>query len=51
MHGSLEEGGGIGEAEVHYSWYIGALRGFECCFVLVFFSDVDIVIAPADVEL
>jgi hypothetical protein len=51
MHGPLEEGRGVGEVEVHHSQYIGPLWGFECRFVLVFFGDTDVVIAPSDVKL
>jgi hypothetical protein len=51
VHGSLEEGWGIGKAEIHDAWDVGALWGFKRCFMLVFFRDADIVIAPADIEL
>ena len=51
MHGSLEERWGIGEAEVHDAWDVGALWGFERSFVLVFFCDADVVVAPADIKL
>jgi hypothetical protein len=51
MHGSLEERWGIGETEVHDVWDVGALWGFECGFVLVFFRDADVIVAPADIEL
>jgi hypothetical protein len=51
VHSSLEERGGIGEAEVHNPRYLGALWGFECCFVLIFLRDANVVIAPSDIEL
>ena len=50
VHGPLEERRGVGETEVHDSRYVGPLWGFEGRFVLVFFGDTDVVVAPPDVK-
>ena len=51
VHGSLEEGWGIGKAEVHNVWDVGALWGFKRCLMLVFLRNADVVIAPVYIKL
>ena len=51
IHEVLESGGGIGEAEEHYSGLEESLMGDEGSFPLMSIFDLDILISPLDVKL
>ncbi len=51
VHGSLEGGQGVGESKEHNAWFKESFWGFEGCFPLVPFLDLDIVIPPPYVKL
>ena len=51
VHECLESWEGITAAEKHDSGFVEAKGGDEHGFPLVFFSDVDVVVSPADIEL
>ena len=51
VHECLKGRRGIAEAKEHYGGFIESKRGDERCLPLVFLSDTDVVIAPADIKL
>jgi hypothetical protein len=51
VHGSLKEGGSIGQSEVHNMGNVGAKLGFDGSFVLILFIDADVIVAHAYIKL
>ena len=51
IHEHLKSWGSITEAKEHYSGFKEAERSDECHFPLVFFPNVNIVIAPSNIKL
>ena len=47
---SLKSAGGIAESEEHDGWFKQSERGDECSFPLIFLTNTDIVVTPANVE-
>jgi hypothetical protein len=50
IHEALESGGAITHSEKHDSWFKESSTCFESGLPLIFFSDSNIVISPADIE-
>jgi len=50
VHESLESGGGVSEAKEHDGWFEEAFMSDEGGFPLVSVFDVDVVVAPSDIE-
>ena len=48
--GALEDGSNIFQAKGHDSLHKCAPRGCECCLIMVFFSDLDLVISKKTVH-
>ena len=51
IHRTREGGRGVGKAKEHHVWLKQAKGCFKCGHPLIFFSDVDVVVPPADVKL
>ena len=50
VHEGLECGWRIAKPKEHYCWFEESEGGNEGSFPLVFFTDMDVVVAPPDVE-
>ena len=50
VHEGLKSAGGIAESEEHDSWFKKSKRGDEHSFPLIFLTNADIVVTPANVE-
>ena len=50
VHEGLECGWRIAKPKEHYCWFKESEGGNEGSFPLVFFTDMDVVVAPPDVE-
>ena len=50
IHHGLECSRGVGESKEHHCWFKDAKWCLECCFPLVSLFDLNIVIAPVNVE-
>ena len=50
VHIGLEGGWGVAESKEHNCGFIERKRGGEGCFLMVFWSDEDIIISPTDIE-
>ena len=51
VHECLKSGRGVAEPKEHYSGFVEAERGDECCFPLVFLLDANVVITPSNIKL
>jgi hypothetical protein len=50
IHEALEGGGVVAHAKEHNSWFKESLTHFKGSLPLVFFSDSNIIVSPANVE-
>ena len=51
VHERLKGRRGVAEAKEHYRGFVESERGDEGSFPLIFFPDMDVVIAPSDIKL
>ena len=51
MHHSLKEWRRIFKAKVHYLWNERSMFSFECCLILVFLCNSNIVVSSVNIEL
>ena len=50
VHEGLKSAGGIAESEEHDSWFKESKRGDKCSLPLIFLTNMDVVVIPANVE-
>ena len=50
IHEGLKSAGSIAESEEHDGWFENSKRGDECSLPLIFLTNMDVVVTPANVE-